>query len=137
MKVKDFVSMLACVDSGDYESDGKPEMTVNQLINALADYSQMDKTLTQEMMRGLTDNRYTIEFDGEDDVVERPLVNKTRFFCEVAKQICFRDCGDYEIKDIHWNGKQYWYQGWEPGMVYRFVSEDGDEWVGRFPEWDH
>lgn len=137
MKVKDFVSMLAIVDAGDYESDGKPEMTVNQLINALADYTEMDKTLTPEMLKNVTENRYTIVFEGEESVHSLPIVNKTRFFVEVAKQVCFTDCGDYDVKDIVWHGKQFVYQGWEPGMVYRFKAEDGDEWVGRFPEWDH
>ena len=135
MTVKQFIHLLASVKGTDDPYENVP---VQKIIDALADYPILSQTVTEDMMANLTNNQYTQVFEGEESVIKRPWDNKTAFFVRVAHDICFSDCcGDLDVRSIIFHGKQYEYQGWEPGMVYRFVSEDGDEWVGRFPEWDH
>ena len=54
-----------------------------------------------------------------------------------SKQIAFDDCGGVWPVRVVEHGKVWRYQGWQPGMVYEWVREDGKNWREAFPEWDH
>ena len=65
-------------------------------------------------------------------------VSADRFFTDLSKIICFSDCTNDVAYMIVWHGEETWYDGWKPGMVYRYVGPEGRVvWEGRFPEWDH
>ena len=60
--------------------------------------------------------------------------------CYKASQFyAWSDCDDtYEIVEIMCDGRKLEYVGWQPGMLFEFVSEDGGiVYSANFPEWDH
>lgn len=60
--------------------------------------------------------------------------------CYKASQIyAWSDCDDtYEIVEIMCDGKELYYVGWQPGMLFEFVSEDsGVVYSAEFPQWNH
>lgn len=55
-----------------------------------------------------------------------------------AKMYAFGDFTETTVLEVVHEGKQYMYDGWEPGMVFTFRNESGEAvWSGQFPEWDH
>ena len=55
-----------------------------------------------------------------------------------SHMIAFSDCTDIEVLEIVHEGKRYEYSGWEPGMVFTFCDESGEDvWQRDFPSWDH
>lgn len=61
-----------------------------------------------------------------------------KFFTAVSKVICFSDCEPVDVIEIYWHGERVWYDGWRPGMLYRFCDMGKKVvWEGHFPEWDH
>jgi hypothetical protein len=59
--------------------------------------------------------------------------------CYRASQFyAWSDCDDtYRIDEIMCDGKELYYVGWQPGMLFEFVSEDGIVYSAEFPQWDH
>lgn len=61
-----------------------------------------------------------------------------RFFTDISKTICFDDCTNESVIEIIWRGKEVYYAGWHPGMLYTFYNSNRQVvWEGSFPEWDH
>lgn len=61
-----------------------------------------------------------------------------KFFTAVSKRICFDDLSDETVQKIYYKGKEVYYVGWQPKMVYEYKDLDGNTiWLGNFPEWDH
>jgi len=57
---------------------------------------------------------------------------------EAARMICFNDCSGVDVAEIIVEGTRYFYDGWQPGMLYSFHDENNTHtWQARFPEWDH
>ena len=60
--------------------------------------------------------------------------------CYKASQFyAWADCDDtYEIVEIMCDGRKLEYVGWQPGMLFEFVNEDGDVvYSASFECWDH
>ena len=60
--------------------------------------------------------------------------------CYKASQFyAWDDCDDtYRIDEIMCDGRELYYVGWQPGMLFEFESEDGGiVYSASFPEWDH
>lgn len=60
--------------------------------------------------------------------------------CYKASQFyAWADCDDtYRIDEIMCDGKELYYVGWQPGMLFEFISEDGGiVYSADFPQWDH
>lgn len=60
--------------------------------------------------------------------------------CYKASQFyAWADCDDtYRIDEIMCDGRELYYMGWQPGMLFEFVSEDGGiVYSAEFPQWDH
>ena len=60
--------------------------------------------------------------------------------CYKASQIyAWHDCDDtYDIEEIMCDGVELHYCGWQPGMLFEFVSENGGVvYSAEFPQWDH
>ena len=60
--------------------------------------------------------------------------------CYKASQFyAWSDCDDtYEIVEIMCDGRRLGYVGWQPGMLFEFVNEDGDiVYSASFECWDH
>ena len=56
-----------------------------------------------------------------------------------AKHYAFDDVDDtYTIEKIVCDGHELHYLGWQPGMLFEFVSENGGiVYSAEFPQWDH
>ena len=60
--------------------------------------------------------------------------------CYKASQFyAWSDCDDtYRIEEIVCDGVELYYRGWQPGMLFEFVSENGGVvYSAEFPQWDH
>lgn len=60
--------------------------------------------------------------------------------CYKASQFyAWSDCDDtYEIVEIMCDGRELEYVGWQQGMLFEFVNEDGEVvYSAEFPQWDH
>jgi hypothetical protein len=60
--------------------------------------------------------------------------------CYKASQYyAWADCDDtYRIDEIMCDGRELYYVGWQPGMLFEFESEDGGiVYSAEFPEWNH
>ena len=60
--------------------------------------------------------------------------------CYKASQFyAWSDCDDtYEIVEIKYDGKELYYVGWQPSMLFEFVNKDGVlVYSACFPDWDH
>jgi hypothetical protein len=60
--------------------------------------------------------------------------------CYKASQFyAWADCDDtYRIDEIMCDGVELYYRGWQPGMLFEFVSENGGiVYSAEFPQWDH
>jgi hypothetical protein len=60
--------------------------------------------------------------------------------CYKASQYyAWADCDDtYRIDEIMCDGVELYYRGWQPGMLFEFVSENGGiVYSAEFPQWDH
>ena len=61
-----------------------------------------------------------------------------KFFTAVSKVICFSDCAPSNVIEIYWHGERVWYDGWHPGMLFRYCNMYKEVvWEGCCPEWDH
>lgn len=79
--------------------------------------------------------------DREDgEVTIRTYINKDVMMRDVSRIYCFSDCyDDTEVLSIIYNGREVYYTGWQPGMVfeYKFVATKDEAWSGCYPNWDH
>ena len=77
--------------------------------------------------------------DGKQIRLDEPVsTTEDDFFHEVSKALCFADCSGIEIEKIVFRGKEYFYKGWQPNMLYEFTDEnDRTFWSDCFPEWEH
>ena len=60
--------------------------------------------------------------------------------CYKASQFyAWSDCDDtYRIEKIMCDGRELYYVGWQPGMLFEFESDDGGVvYSAEFPQWDH
>lgn len=82
---------------------------------------------------------YTYETaEGDAYVKSFDLVGMDKFFREVSNVIAFDDCTGFNIISIKFDGKEVYYTGWQPCMVYEYKDLDGNTvWEGQFEEWDH
>lgn len=77
-----------------------------------------------------------IEPDGEERQIA--YADSEGLFEDAAKVYCFSDCCDEAVKEIVFDGKQCFYCGWQPNMLYEFVDEDGNKvFSAYYPDWDH
>lgn len=58
---------------------------------------------------------------------------------KAAQFYAWADCDDtYKIDEIMCDGRKLEYVGWQPGMLFEFVNEDGDiVYSASFECWDH
>lgn len=104
------------------------EESLEELIERVCSYQQREypASYTYRTNEGIS---YTKEFDH---------IDIDKFFTEVSNVIALDDCTDYTVTYILFNGKEVYYAGWQPKMVYEYKDSDGNTvWVGNFPEWDH
>lgn len=67
-----------------------------------------------------------------------PGTSEDAMFTKVAKMICYADCTGIEVEYIAINDCRYDYAGWQPGMLFEFLDEDGcSYWSQSFPGWEH
>ena len=85
------------------------------------------------------DSYIEVEADGESYTAKfSPSVNYDHFFTNVSRRLCFADCSGENVKKIIFHGKECFYRGWQPDMVYSFTDNTGSViWEGEFPEWEH
>jgi hypothetical protein len=60
--------------------------------------------------------------------------------CHTASQIyAWSDCDDtYRIEEIMCDGVELYYRGWQPDMLFEFVSENGGiVYSANHMQWDH
>lgn len=86
---------------------------------------------------------YVYEFEGEYTTVDK-TVDKTGttvwpFFREVAAIIAMSDISEQHITKIVFEGKEYRYAGWAPGMEFTFynINDPEDSYTTWMPHLDH
>lgn len=102
---------------------------IEMLINALKD-TYLDK------------NTYIKLVDRETGEVVMKYFEKgdVGALCYKASQLyAWSDCDDtYRIDEIMCDGVELYYRGWQPGMLFEFVSEDGGiVYSANHMQWDH
>ena len=70
---------------------------------------------------------YTYEFEGEQTTVNKEGCEVWPFFREVAAAIAMSDCTEQEIVKIVFQGKEFHYAGWAPGMEFTFIDNEDPE----------
>lgn len=124
-------------------NDPRYRMSVSA-SNTYAAAKTMQKYMTEENAVKQHDTFYefsdgysfNIESHEQAGLTDEEFANK--FFIVVSKQICFSDCGGYEVTRIVYKGQIVNYVGWQPDMVYEYQYSNGETvWEGSFPHWDH
>ena len=87
-------------------------------------------------------NYYEYDFENEHyvkDLSELPKNDLWCFWNTVAMEICMSDCSDVEVTRIVWQGREFRYVGWRPGMEYTFECIDNPEetYTLWLPHMDH
>lgn len=82
---------------------------------------------------------FIIDYDGDQVTYDRSNTELWAFFREVAIHFAMRDCSDEEISKVVYNGNEYRYSGWAPGMEFTFynVADPEDTYTLWLPEYDH
>lgn len=70
---------------------------------------------------------YVYEFEGEQTTVDKTGTTVWPFFREVAAIIAMSDLSEQHIRKIIFEGKEYRYAGWAPGMEYTFININDHE----------
>lgn len=109
------------------------------VINSLNRIEMLIKTLKESF---LDKNTYIRLVDRETGDIVMKYFEKgdVGALCYKASQYyAWADCDDtYRIDEIVCDGKELYYVGWQPGMLFEFVSEDGGiVYSAEFPQWDH
>lgn len=102
---------------------------IEMLIKALKD-SFLDKNTYIKLVDRETGNVVMKYFEKGD----------VGALCYKASQFyAWADCDDtYRIDEIMCDGKELYYVGWQPGMLFEFVSEDGGiVYSAEHWEWEH
>lgn len=124
-------------------------------ISSIADYVHMDgdnclnenlerieEMLTLLKISFLDESTYIKFRDRETGEIVMKYFEKGDIgaLCYKASQFyAWSDCDDtYEIVEIMCDGKELYYVGWQPNMLFEFVNEDGClVYSAEFPEYDH
>ena len=88
------------------------------------------------------ENTYIKLVDRDTGAIEMKYFEKgdVGALCYKAAQFyAWSDCDDtYRIEEIMCDGHELHYRGWQPGMLFEFVSENGGiVYSAEFPQWDH
>lgn len=70
---------------------------------------------------------YIYEFEGEQTTVNKDGCDAWPFFNEVAAVIAMSDCSEQNIIKIVFQGKEFHYAGWKPGMEFTFVDDQNSQ----------
>lgn len=122
-------------DLGDYLYP-KNDAHVNATITMLESTIEMLKQSFYD------ENTYIKLVDRETGEVIMKYFEKgdVNALCYKASQFyAWADCDDtYRIDEIMCDGRELYYVGWQPRMLFEFVSEDGGlVYSAEFPEWGH
>ena len=83
-------------------------------------------------------NYYTYEQEGERFTADLSDLELWPFFRTVAAEIAMSDCSEVRVNKIVYQDKEFKYTGWQPGMRFTFISQDGtEEYTTYMPEYDH
>lgn len=86
-------------------------------------------------------NYFIIEYDDGDQVTyDRSGADLWPFFREVAAFFAMRDCTDEKIVKVVYDGHEFRYAGWAPGMLFTFYNVDdpyNDRYTTWLPEYEH
>lgn len=82
---------------------------------------------------------YEYDFEGEHCIKDLSGKSQLDVFSTVAIEITMSDCSGVNVTRIVFEGKDWRYFGWQPGMLREFYRADDPEdrvqiWL---PEWDH
>lgn len=128
---------------------------IENMVGSLGDYlhkakehtgyryvSQIENALDVLKQSFYDENTYIKLRDRETGEVEYRYFEKgdVGALCYKASQFyAWSDCDDtYEIIEIMCDGVELYYRGWQPGMLFEFVSENGGiVYSAEFPQWDH
>ena len=82
---------------------------------------------------------YVYEFEGEQTTVNKDGCEVWPFFNEVASVIAMSDCSDQNVVKIVFQGKEFHYTGWKPGMEFTFVDDENSQnaYTTWMPHLDH
>lgn len=83
---------------------------------------------------------FEYDMDGEHEVVDLSEYGLWPFFRTVAAEIAMSDCSGVHVTKIVYNGVQYRYAGWKPGMEYEFLNvddPDGESYTTWMEHLDH
>jgi hypothetical protein len=54
-----------------------------------------------------------------------------------SRMLAFSDCCYDTLEEVHEYNMDWQYCGWQPMMVYEWVSSEGIAWAEQFERWDH
>lgn len=105
----------------------------------LKDILNRDQELQKLVAEAFGEPQFYYEYVIEDEEPCRHIaLTLDQLLCEVSKIICFGDCSDERVTKIVAAGKELHYCGWQPGMLYEYVNDEGQTvWSARFENWDH
>ena len=133
MTVRELRKMLVHVED--------QKMTIRQLRDILYEIEDQDNELKDTDIERLTSEFstcYHYEIEGESGIRNYPATtSKSQFFGEVSECIAMSDCSGEEVTKIVYKGVRYRYEGWNPGMLFRYHGEDGSTFEGCYPNLDH
>ena len=105
-------------------------------------FSRIEQTLHHLKQSYCDENTYIKLVDRETGEVVMKYFEKgdVGALCyKAAQYYAWADCDDtYRIDEIMCDGVELYYRGWQPGMLFEFVSENGGVvYSAEFPQWDH
>ncbi len=83
---------------------------------------------------------YEYDMDDEHVIEDRTGDELWPFFRRVAAELAMSDCSGVRITRIVYNGVDYVYAGWRPGMEYTFVNKhnpDAESYTTWMEHLDH
>ena len=67
---------------------------------------------------------YEYDFDGEHVVIDCSEYDQWPFFRTVAAELAMSDCSNVDVTKIVYQGTEYRYAGWKPGMEFTFINKN-------------
>lgn len=83
----------------------------------------------------ITDYKIIYEIEGEKYL--EFFETKDRMLEQASYWKAFSDCCDIWIIEVKEGEASWHYSGWEPGMVFHWWSDKGQEWEIQRREWNH
>lgn len=83
---------------------------------------------------------FEYDMDGEHFVCDLTGYELWPFFRTIASEIAMSDCSGTDVTKIVYNGTQYRYAGWKPGMEFEFINADdpdGESYTTWMEHLDH